>query len=136
MKELIDEAKSWVGTPYIDQARCKGAGVDCANLIAACTETVGYAPVTLEPYSAQWHLHNTEEKMINILKSYGCEETEELTPGTLITFQFGKVSGHIGIMVSNTTFVHADRTAGKVTEVSLNGAWLRRLSGKFKLPER
>ena len=131
---LIDEARTWIGTPYLDQARVKGCGVDCANLIAAVAEANGMAPVVLEPYSNQWHLHNSEEKMINIIKSYGCVEVVDLTPGTLITFQFGQVSGHIGIMVSETTFVHADRTAGKVTEVSLNGAWLRRLSGKFRLP--
>jgi NlpC/P60 family putative phage cell wall peptidase len=132
---IVKEALTWVGTPYHNQARIKGVGVDCANLIAGIAEKCGYKPVLLEPYSIQWHLHNSEEKMIDILKSYGCIETLDVSPGTLITFQFGQVSGHIGIMVSATTFVHADVRVGKVTEVTLGGAWQRRLSGAFKFPE-
>lgn len=132
---IIEETLSWVGTPYHNQARIKGVGVDCANLIAGIAENCGYKAVLLEPYSVQWHLHNSEEKMIDILLSYGCVETNDVTPGTLITFQFGQVSGHIGIMVSDTTFVHADVRVGKVTEVTLGGAWKQRLSGAFKFPE-
>lgn len=132
---IIEEAKSWVGTPYHHQARIKSIGVDCANLIAGIAENVGYPTVTLEAYSNQWHLHNDEEKMINILTSYGCTQTEKLVPGAIITFQFGKVSGHIGIMVSETTFVHADVRVGKVTEVTLGGDWLKRLSGIYLFPE-
>jgi NlpC/P60 family putative phage cell wall peptidase len=132
---IAQEALTWVGTPYHNQARIKGVGVDCANLIAGIAENCGYKEVKLEPYSNQWHLHNSEEKMLNILTSYGCTETRDLLPGTLITFQFGQVSGHIGIMVSETTFVHADYRVGKVTEVTLGGAWKQRLSGAFNFPE-
>lgn len=130
---IISEAKSWVGTPYHHQARIKGVGVDCANLIAGIFEECGFIPINLEPYSLQWHLHNKEEKMINILLSYGClkVDTNDPSPGQIITFQMGKVSGHIGIMVDNERFIHADIYANKVVEVTFGGVWKRRLSGVF-----
>jgi len=31
-QSLIDEARTWLGTPYHHQPRVKGVGVDCAML--------------------------------------------------------------------------------------------------------
>ena len=139
--QLVQEARTWVGTPYHHQARVKGVGVDCANLIAGIAEACGYEPVILQPYSTQWHLHNSEEKLLNILESYGCtattlEEQFGNYEGSIITFKFGHVSSHVGIFTSPNTFVHADVRIGKVTEVSLNGQWANHFSGIYKLPER
>ena len=133
---IIDEARTWVGTAYHHQARVKGAGVDCANLIAGVLENCGWPKFHLDTYSTQWHLHNTEEKLLNILESYGCKRLQDAAVGSIITFKFGKVSSHIGIITSPTTFIHADVRVGKVTEVSLNGQWAQLVSGYWSLPEK
>ena len=48
-------ARSWLGTPYHDQASVKGVGCDCAGLARGIwREVVGEEPAALPPYSRDW----------------------------------------------------------------------------------
>ncbi len=39
--EAVQEALTWLGTPYHHQGRIKGVGVDCGTLICEVYEKVG-----------------------------------------------------------------------------------------------
>jgi hypothetical protein len=41
---LVDEALSWVGTPFAHQQHLKGVGVDCANFIREVSVATGATP--------------------------------------------------------------------------------------------
>ena len=52
---IVAEALSWVGTPYRDQASCKGAGCDCLGLVRGVWRAViGPEPEAMPPYSRDW----------------------------------------------------------------------------------
>ena len=135
---IILEAMEWVGTPYHHQARVKGVGVDCAQLVAGVAENVfpKKKPINIEVYSVEWHMHNREEKMCNIIESFGCEriELEDRVPGDIITFQFGRVQSHMGILINEGQFIHARMDVGKVVINQLSGDWLKRLGRVYKFP--
>lgn len=40
-QHIVDEARSWVGTPFRHQARIKGLGVDCVGLLVGVGEVLG-----------------------------------------------------------------------------------------------
>ena len=40
---IAAEAETWIGTPFMWQARCKGAGADCKGLIAGVARACGRA---------------------------------------------------------------------------------------------
>ncbi|MDO6044547.1 hypothetical protein Q4P48_08410 [Neisseria gonorrhoeae] len=44
---IVEEARSWLGTPYHHHAMVKGAGVDCAMLLVAVYGAVGLLPRAL-----------------------------------------------------------------------------------------
>lgn len=111
---VVDEALSWVGTPYHSHARIKGVGVDCAHILAAVYETAGLVPaVELGAYPAQWHLHRSEELYTQRLAQLGAEQLPAgfpPLPGDLGVWRFGRTFSHGGIVIeggANPLVVHA-----------------------------
>ena len=135
---IILEAMDWVGTPYHHQARLKGVGVDCAQLVAGVAENVfpRLKPINTEVYSVEWHLHNKEEKMCEMIEKFKCTQVslEEMQPGDIITFKFGRVQSHMGILVTDGQFIHARMDVKKVVINQLSGEWLERLGRAYKFP--
>ena len=53
--KVIAVARSWLGTPYHDQASLKGVGCDCLGLARGVwREVVGPEPFPIPPYSRDW----------------------------------------------------------------------------------
>lgn len=96
---VVDEAKTWIMTPYHHQGRVKGAGVDCLTLLAEVYERAGIIEHA-EPgnYEQQWMLHRDEEKYIAGLMQY-CEEIERPGMGDIAVWQIGRTYSHGAIVV-------------------------------------
>ena len=135
---IVCEAFDWVGTPYHHQARVKGVGVDCAQLVAGVAENVfpRLRPINNQVYSVEWHMHNREELMCDIIESFKCTRIEvaDRQPGDILTFQFGRVQSHMGILINDNQFIHARMDIGKVVINQLSGDWLDRLGRVYKFP--
>jgi cell wall-associated NlpC family hydrolase len=73
--QVVQEALTWLGTPYHHHARVKGVGVDCAQLLCAVYEACGCVP-HIDPgnYAHDWHLHRGEEVFIGWLEKAGARE--------------------------------------------------------------
>ena len=121
-KTILKHARTWVGTPYQHQAKCKGVGVDCAMLIAGvaedCKIDIDYDFVP--NYSKQWHLHNREEKLKGILLDVGFIEIplEDAKAGDVLGFKYGRVMSHIGIKAPNDKIIQAHGQLKMVTEAN------------------
>ena len=52
---VIAVARSWLGTPYHDQASLRGVGCDCLGLARGVwRDVVGPEPFPIPPYSRDW----------------------------------------------------------------------------------
>ncbi|MDO6646734.1 hypothetical protein Q4572_23335, partial [Acinetobacter guillouiae] len=79
--EAVDEAITWIGTPYHHQGRIKGVGVDCGTLICEVYEKVGLMDyLDPRPYPPDWHMHQMGERYLEHIKSV-CFEVDEPQPG-------------------------------------------------------
>lgn len=122
---VVEEALSWLRTPYHPHGRVKGAGVDCAQILIAVYGTAGMlsadAMRQLEQlhYSPQWHLHRGEELYLGWLDRYATP-TETPGPGDVAIWQFGRTFSHAGILVDAKHVVHALRDARQVTITALD----------------
>lgn len=137
--KIIEAALSWVGTPYHHQQRCKGVGVDCAHLVAGIAIDAGLmAADTNLPmdYSPEWNLHNKEEMLISYLLQFGCQSKDSAEAGDIIGFTIGHCVGHIGVMVSDTQYVHAQNMISpyRVVLNTLSGKWQKRHTHTFSFP--
>lgn len=114
-KAFVEEALTWKGTPHVDNARVKGAGVDCATYIAEVSIARGLVPadIKIPAYSPQWHLHRNEEKYINELMKWTHEITkDEARAGDIAVWKFGRCFAHGAIIIDYPRIIHCVKGIG------------------------
>ena len=113
---IINEALSWVGTPFRDCADIKGrnGGVDCAMLmVRSYVDTGRLAPFDPRPYKPRHMLHSSEEKFLRwIEENLGGIRTTEPRVGDCVVWMFGRCFSHGGILINSKECVHAYYVAG------------------------
>ena len=135
---IIAAARSWLGTPYHDQASLKGVGCDCLGLARGVwREVVGPEPFLIEPYSRGWG----ETGQIEVLAEGARRMMREIAmadigPGALVLFRMvpRAIAKHVGVMTGPDTFIHSYERLG-VIEQPLTLAWRRRIAFAFLFPE-
>jgi NlpC/P60 family putative phage cell wall peptidase len=125
---VVQEALTWLGTPYHHHARVKGVGVDCAQLLCAVYEACGCVP-HIDPgnYAHDWHLHRGEEVFLGWLEKAGAREVQVPAPGDVAVFRYGRAYSHAGIVVDvqhEAEVLHAYVSRG-VIKTQLDEAPLR-----------
>lgn len=107
-QKVVDEARSWLGTPWVHMSRVKGAGVDCGQFLAAVFETAGIVPhIEVPPYPSDWALHRSDEKFLAVVETYAAK-TERHDPGNIALFKYGRCVSHAGIVVCWPVIIHAN----------------------------
>ena len=75
---LIQEARTWIGTRYMDGQRTKGVGVDCLGLVLAVAKDMGCGDFDCQEFrAAQWR-----KDIVQQLESF-CGPQVEQAPGTI-----------------------------------------------------
>lgn len=136
---VVDEALSWVGTPYHDMACLKGVGVDCAMLVFGVAKAVGLTelePRDMPKYSPSMHVFNKSFLLDEIVK-FGCIQVplNKALPGDILLFEFHHTIAHAGIKVSDNEVVHAVKRPGSVVKVEINGNVESTLRLAYRFPK-
>lgn len=126
----VEIARSWLRTPYVLGGRVKGAGCDCATLLAEYLIEIGAATQAdlqeLGLYSHDWFCHAGTERYLRGLMRFGrlaaetiCRGGIQAQPGDLVLFRVAgsKVFNHGAIVTAWPHGVHAGREG--VREVDL-----------------
>jgi cell wall-associated NlpC family hydrolase len=94
-------ARTWIGTPFHDHARVKGAGVDCAQILLATFEEAGLIPHTdVGHYSAQFFQHSPEERYLGWVTKFAREiPLEQVRHGDVALYKIGRCFAHAAIVV-------------------------------------
>ena len=107
MNRVVEEAKSWLGTPFHHHAMVKGAGVDCAHFLIGVFSNAKMAPVVqTEDYPPDWHFHRDEERLLGYVKRYA-DQVEESRPGDIALFKFGRCVSHAAIVLGWPVVIHS-----------------------------
>jgi cell wall-associated NlpC family hydrolase len=105
---LVQEARSWQGTPYRGWSCLKGIGTDCGQLIYGVYRAVGLVPVTELPtdYSLQVAQHRASSEYVDIILRFFREIPEsEAQPGDIVAYKIGLAMAHAGIIVTWPEYV-------------------------------
>lgn len=134
---VVAEVESWIGTPYHSNADIKGVGVDCGMILIRVFEACGLiTAIDPRPYPAQWALHQSTERYLDIVRSYARELPEGAIggPGDVVVFRLrqGRVYHHGGIVAPAWPWIVHATPPGPVIglNVAQNSA-LSRLVPKF-----
>ncbi len=135
---VIDAARAWVGTPYLDQASLRGAGCDCLGLVRGLwRELVGPEPLPVPPYSRDWAETGPREVLIEALaQAMPRLAADAAGPGAVLVFRMrrGRLAKHCAVLVAEGRIVHSREGLG-VIEEALTRAWALRIAAAFRFPE-
>lgn len=128
---VVEESRTWLGTPWKHQGRLKGAGVDCAGLVVCVAKAVGIELADSFAYSHRPRFDSLKQ---------ACELRLTLIPisearaGDVLLFTFATWPGHVGILSDDSVLIHAYEPRGKVVEHRMDKWWWSNVSGAYKLP--
>lgn len=128
---IVDRARAWIGTPYVDRQSVRGVGCDCLGLIRGLwRETHGAETFPLPPYSADWGEIARVETLIAAADRHLRRCRPE--PGAVAIFRMrrGAIAKHCGVW-TGATLIHAREGLG-VIEEAWTEAWARRCVGFWR----
>ena len=112
---VIEQAKSWLRTPYHHEGAVRGAGVDCAMLLVEVYSAAGLAEwFDPRPYPQQWMLHRSEERYVEWVLKYA-DEVETCEPGDICLVRYGRTLSHSAIIIEGSRVIHAYAREGFVS---------------------
>ena len=124
---LIEEARSWLGTPYHYRAAVKGAGCDCVGLINALRAWVTGEPLLPMPAYSPDFAAAADHEPLRAAADLHLEPVAlgREQPGDVLAFRWLRSAAvkHAGVLVAPDRMIHADMRAG-VVEVSVE-SWRR-----------
>jgi cell wall-associated NlpC family hydrolase len=112
-QQVVEEALSWVNTPFAHQGRIKGVGVDCDNFAALVAINSG--AIDAVDYPNNYRRREDGSLMLEILERYMTPVgvIEEATLADVVAFHDGKnasVPRHLGVISQTERYlkvVHA-----------------------------
>jgi NlpC/P60 family putative phage cell wall peptidase len=135
-QDIIEEAKSWIGTPYRHQASCKGAGADCLGLIRGIYRNLyGFEPETPPPYNADWAELADKETLRDAARRHLQEQDPtHRQKGDVLLFRWRKntCAKHAAIYDGNDRIIHAFEGHGVVS--SNFSLWAGKIAHSFSFP--
>lgn len=123
---IVGEALTWLGTRYHHRARCKGAGVDCAQILIGIYSACGLVkPFETDAYPRDWMLHRTEDRFRDYVRQYADQiPLEEVQPGDVALYLVGHCYAHGAVIIAWPKLLHADSRYGAVTLAEGDQGWL------------
>lgn len=135
--QIIQSARSWMGTPYRHQASRKGAGCDCLGLVRGVwREVYGEEPMPVPPYTPNWAEETGEETLLNAAQAcLSPIDNNAARPGDVMLFRMSPKAPckHVAILSGPTTMIHA-YWGRSVIESHLVSYWSRRWVKSFAFP--
>lgn len=145
---VVAEARRWRGTPYRDNARVLGHGVDCARLLIAVYSAAGLIE-DFDPgyFPADWYLHRSEEHYVTFVERFAVEfdwRAEAIEAADIVAWRYGRVFSHGAIVTGNPHdgtpgwpwVIHAFAPYRVVDETDVRGTALATLPDGRERPMR
>lgn len=113
---VLDEARSWLRTPFVHMGDQKGHGVDCGMFVLRVFHAVGLLPpFDPRPYPPGWVLHRSTDRFGPYLRDHAALVDGAPQPADIACFRMGRAPrGHLGIVARWPYIVHADPDHGVV----------------------
>jgi len=106
-KYIIEEARTWKGTPYQHKGRVKGVGCDCGGIIyQVYNPLLGPFKPFPNDYPQDWAVHRENEIYLDFIAPY-VEEVKRAVPGGVALFKVGRNFSHAAVCTERGTFIHA-----------------------------
>ncbi len=138
-EQVVEEARTWLGTPFRHQGMIKGHGTDCIGMMRGIAinldllKDVGVGSLKVKPYLG-YGKSPVPSKFLGILREYMVEvRVDEVLPADLLLFRGRIYPTHLA-MVTDVGIIHCAMDFGKVVEHRMDKSWLKRRCFGFRFP--
>lgn len=132
-QEVVAEARSWIGTPYVIRGRIKGAGCDCGSLLMSIAVNSGLmTDEELEVYSLDCWAHWSDEKYLKRVMRYAervmsgvAYRSTVVLPGSLVLVRVtgSRHFNHGGFVTEWPKVVHGVNPEVEEADASSHWMW-------------
>lgn len=128
---IIEEARTWLETPFAHQGRVKGVGVDCVGLVLGVAWALGLPYRDRIGYGRQVNPRELRSELNQQLIKI---PRDQVRAGDIILVAFDREPSHLAI-VTDTGVVHAAAIHRKVVEHRLDETLKARIRGAYRFKE-
>ncbi len=138
MTDIVNVARSWIGTPYQHQASLRGVGCDCLGLLRGIWRDLrGEEPEAIPAYAPDWAAGGGEHLREALARHLTPVDPRDLAPGDVLLFRMAAQSParHCGLLAQRDgalTLIHA-RQNRAVREEAFSTFWRSRLACAFRI---
>lgn len=103
------EARSWLNTPFHENACIKGVGVDCGRFLVKAFEAAGIEVPGLEElpnFAHGWFLNKSDERYFSIIARFA-RPVPHPRPADIVMYKIGRAWAHSAILLEHPTVIHA-----------------------------
>jgi NlpC/P60 family putative phage cell wall peptidase len=139
-EQIIDEARTWVGTPYRHQGRQQTVAVDCVGLIFGVCRAVGIGDAEFwADINYRWRGYSRLPDGRTLRDAFGRWLPEypphEARPGDMLLISMRGSPRHTAILTDRNTIIHAHSEAKGCVESMWAGAWKVDTTGAYRITE-
>ena len=97
MNAVVNEARSWIGTPFKHQHRAKGVGVDCAGLVIGVARVLGFVS---PDFDINGYARSPDGRTLIDECDRHMERVsrETMAPGDVVMVRWEREPQHVGIL--------------------------------------
>lgn len=130
--QLVSEARSWVGVPYIHQGRTR-YGVDCIGLVLCVRNAV--APWAALQREVRNYARHPQDGLLLQRVQANCAQLDAPEDGAMILIRWPKTPqpSHVAIYAGGN-LIHAYQKARCVVETGFRAHWARNAHSFWRLP--
>ncbi len=130
--DVIQEARRWLRTPYLHQARLRGVGVDCIGLVLGVGAAVGAWPATFN-YTGYGRLPHNYNLLFEARRYFLEIPLDQLQPGCILMMRYYTEPRHLAIFAGET-MIHAASNFQEVVEHRYDDKNRGRTQYAFRFP--
>ncbi len=132
--QVVELARTWLGTPHHHQACKKGIGVDCVGLVKGIYEELTGIVIPPLNYSWDWGEANDDSLLMNAAGEF-LQPVKTLKPGRVIALRWkqGRVAKHLMVLTEEDYAIHCVANSG-VSEIYLTDWWKSKIVQVFQFP--
>ncbi len=132
---IIEEAKTWINTPFKHQGRLKGVGGDCISVLVGIAKKFGYdKKVNFKDDVDYVNYHKMPLNSLlreNMDRYFDKVSFSEGLPADILLFWFVRQPQHVAILLENHLIIHAAENY-KVCIHRMNDWWWSRVFGVYR----
>lgn len=128
--QIVEKARTYLGTPWHHTGRKKEVGIDCVGLIVSVFSDLNLYHVDNVNYS----MEDEYPSLISFVEKccIPLENKQALVAGDILVFRGKRLYNHVGFFAPNNSVIHTYASVNAVVEHDIDRFWSKNLQVVYR----